>query len=347
MGKKIVGLYCVLCLLSFALISCSCFTKWYQQVFKTFGFKTALKLEVSLLTAHIPGDSIMFCRTIRYFKSITPNRCLDIKEPTPLQDLAADWCAPLIFQVWPVPCQAFNTAYIMGLVVMIVYGLNIIFLCTCFYLLYYYVDSKNHKAIYRTWAMVLHAIGTGILIISCIMYTILAMKRLNDLGGTGIPGFFEASQSVGMTPGFFIVWVGIVCQLVALGLHGCIQVSGEETEEQRLYKEMLKEQQQYGAIEAQMGVAAGGAGSGYFPQDPYAQQQQQQQPQYDASAYPQPQPQPVYDASAYPQPGYSVPMAPVPAPMPEYAGGPHFAGPQQGEVQGEVPGGVQAGLPAW
>ncbi|CAE7869969.1 unnamed protein product, partial [Symbiodinium sp. KB8] len=252
MGKKIVGLYGLLCLLSFAIISVSCFNKWYQQVFKTLGFKTVFKLEVSLVSAHIPGDSVIFCGLVKKIWTEIPPRCSDIKEPTPLQDLAADWCAPLVYSVWPVPCQAFNTAYILGIIVILVYSLNILFIGTCFYLLYYYVSSKSHKPVYRYWAAVLHAVGTTMMAVACIFYTIFGMMRLNALGGTGIPGFFEASQSVGMTPGYFLVWIGVIIQYVALGLHVCMQVSGEETEEHRMYKDLLREQQQYGAIEAQM-----------------------------------------------------------------------------------------------
>ena len=72
---------------------------------------------------------------------------------------------------------------------------------------------------------------------------------MDAIGGSGIPGLFEASDSVGVSPGFFLVWMGILCQLVALCMHSCMRLSQEETNEQRTYKEMLKEQQAYGAME--------------------------------------------------------------------------------------------------
>jgi len=252
MGRKIVGLYCGLCVLSFAVISVSCFSKWYQQVFKTFGIKTAPKLEVSLLTAHVPAESIMFCKTIRKIKKKVPRSCDTLKEPQPLQDVAADWCAPGIYQAWPVPCQAFNMAYLLGLVVIMCYLLDVMLILTSFFLLYYYVSSESHKPIYRYWAAVLHAIGTGLFATACVTYTIFGMGRLNSIGGSGIRGLFEAATSVGMTPGYFAVWFGIFCQLAALGLHTAMQVRGEESEDQKFYKELLKEQQQYGAVEEQM-----------------------------------------------------------------------------------------------
>ncbi|OLP94882.1 hypothetical protein AK812_SmicGene23046 [Symbiodinium microadriaticum] len=299
--------YCGLCVLSFAVISVSCFSKWllgfilfrYQQVFKTLGIKTALKLEVSLLTAHVPAESIMFCtwpeledlkdsasldrpcldegKTIRKIKKKVPRSCDTLKDAQPL--------------------QAFNMAYVLGMVVIMCYILDVMLILT----------SESHKPIYRYWAAVLHALGawvgrTGLFATACVTYTIFGMGRLNSIGGSGIRGLFEAATSVGMTPvlvvlpvvlvvvlvrvvlvaavvvvvatvvwvvvvvpvavvghGYFAVWFGIFCQLAALGLHSAMQVRGEESEDQKFYKEMLKEQQQYGAVEDQMQGQRGSA----------------------------------------------------------------------------------------
>ncbi|CAE7869971.1 unnamed protein product, partial [Symbiodinium sp. KB8] len=207
---------------------------------------------VSLLTAHVPAESIMFCKTIRKIKKKVPRSCDTLKDAQPLQDVAADWCAPGIYQAWAVPCQAFNMAYVLGMVVIMCYILDVMLILTSFFLLYYYVSSESHKPIYRYWAAVLHALGTGLFATACVTYTIFGMGRLNSIGGSGIRGLFEAATSVGMTPGYFAVWFGIFCQLAALGLHSAMQVRGEESEDQKFYKEMLKEQQQYGAVEDQM-----------------------------------------------------------------------------------------------
>ncbi|CAK9032096.1 Uncharacterized protein SCF082_LOCUS19917 [Durusdinium trenchii] len=249
MGKKIVGVYCFLCVTSFVLMSISCFNKWHQVTFKTFGgWKTAFRLETSLTKSVMPKDSRLFCGL---FTKWQPKRCLGLADGWPLQEAAADWCAPAITAFYQHPCIAFNRAYIMGMVVLIVYAINVILLSTCAYLLYYYLDSKSHKPIYRTWAVILHGLGTFLMLCAVAGYTAFAMTSLDHIGGEGLPFVFEASQSVGMCPGYFLVWVALFLQLVSIGMHTCMKLSNEQTEEQRIYKEMLKEQESYGAMEEQ------------------------------------------------------------------------------------------------
>ncbi|CAK8999565.1 unnamed protein product [Durusdinium trenchii] len=77
------------------------------------------------------------------------------------------------------------------------------------------------------------------------------LSRALGVCGEGLPFVFEASQSVGMCPGYFLVWVALFLQLVSIGMHTCMKLSNEQTEEQRIYKEMLKEQESYGAMEEQ------------------------------------------------------------------------------------------------
>ncbi|OLP76359.1 hypothetical protein AK812_SmicGene43715 [Symbiodinium microadriaticum] len=45
-------------------------------------------------------------KTIRKIKKKVPRSCDTLKDAQPLQDVAADWCAPGIYQAWAVPCQA-------------------------------------------------------------------------------------------------------------------------------------------------------------------------------------------------------------------------------------------------
>mmetsp|Transcript_29888 Transcript_29888/g.36638 ORF Transcript_29888/g.36638 Transcript_29888/m.36638 type:complete len:317 (+) Transcript_29888:65-1015(+) len=262
MGRKIVGLYCTLCVVSFMLISVSCFNKWHQVTFKTGGVWTAMRLETTLTTVTVPGDAKLFCG---FFRRHQPKRCGEIQEGRPLQEVAADWCAPLVAKFFPAPCVAFNRAYVLGITVLMIYGLNVVLLLSSAYLLYYYMDSKNHKPVYRTWAIILHGIGTLLMMGATASYSIFAMSALDSIGGGGIVGILEASQSVGVSAGYFLVWMGILLQLLAFALHFCMKLSNEQTEDQRLYKDMLKEQQQYGAMEDQSGSFQSGYqdGSGY------------------------------------------------------------------------------------
>ncbi|CAJ1395945.1 unnamed protein product [Effrenium voratum] len=318
MGKKIVGLYSLMCVLSFVLITISCFNKWHQVTFKTLGFKTVMRMETTLTVVTIPASSKLFCGI---FKDKQPNRCAEMQDGTPLQEAASDWCAPMIFTIYPGPCIAFNRAYILGMAVILTYGLNIIFLFSSAFLLYYYLGSKSHKPTYRTWAAILHGMATGLLIAAVICYTIFAMTAMDAIGGSGIPGLFEASESVGISPGYFLVWVGILLQLVALGFHACMRLSSEETEDQRLYKDMLKEQQSYGALEAQAAMMEASYPPGYGDagmQYGYAGDAGAQygdagaQYGYAAGAPPMGTPLPMAPAPAMPAPAPAMPNMPAP-----------------------------------
>ncbi|CAK8999536.1 unnamed protein product [Durusdinium trenchii] len=148
--------------------------------FKTFGgWKTAFRLETSLTKSVMPKDSRLFCGL---FTKWQPKRCLGLADGWPLQEAAADWCAPAITAFYQHPCIAFNRAYIMGMVVLIVYAINVILLSTCAYLLYYYLDSKSHKPIYRTWAVILHGLGTFLMLCAVAGYTAFAMTSLDHIG---------------------------------------------------------------------------------------------------------------------------------------------------------------------
>lgn len=139
-----------------------------------------------------------------------------------------------------------------------------------------------------------------------VSYSCFAVSALDAIGGGGIVGFFEASQSVGVSPGYFLVWMGILCQCIAFGMHACMKLSNEETDEQRIYKDMLKEQETYGAMEEQAAsYQADASGYGYDAQAGYAGG-------YDASAMGYPA---GYDASAG-HTGYGAAAYPAGAVMP-------------------------------
>lgn len=337
MGKKIVGLYCTLCVLSFCLISISCFNKWHQVTFKTLGIRTVFRLETTLTKAILPEKSKLWCNFFKQRRhGYSPKRCGDLQEGMALQEAAADWCAPLIQSLYPAPCIAFNRAYVIGLCVLMTYGLNLILLCSSGYLLYYYLDSKSHKPIYRTWATILHGIATFLMIGAVASYSCFAVPALDAMGGGGIPGFLEASHSVGISPGYFLVWTGILCQLIAFCMHACMKLSNEETDEQRIYKDMLKEQETYGAMEEQaasfQAAQADASGYGYDAQAGYAGG-------YDASAMGYPA---GYDASAAGYTGYGA--AAYPAGSPAVMPSPQAAGMPPAQPGGAAP---QPGQAAW
>lgn len=60
--------------------------------------------------------------------------------------------------------EAFNRSYIFGMITLLMYAFNVILLCACAFLLYYYLDSKSHKPIYRLWAAILHGVAVFLMI---------------------------------------------------------------------------------------------------------------------------------------------------------------------------------------
>lgn len=322
MGKKIVGLYCTLCVLSVVLISISCFNKWHQVTFQAFGVKTLFRLETSLTHATVPGTSKIFCGIFRNRQS---KRCGEFQEGVALQEIASKWCAKLATILYPTACEAFNKAYISGLAVILTYAMNIILLCTSAYLLWHYLESKSHKPVYRMWALILHAIASILMAGAVASYGGVAIKALDAMGGGGLPFVFDASQSVGVSPGYFLVWLGVLLQFAALGLHACMRVDDEETEDDRLYKDLMKEQERYGALEEQAKSFQQASEAGYPGYDAQAASwpagydpSQSGHSGYDAGydpsgqyAYQTPNP-----GAAYPTGGVSAAMPQPPQPQP-------------------------------
>lgn len=329
MGKKIVGLYCTLCVVSFILISISCFNKWHQVTFQAFGAKTLFRLETSLTHAMVPGRSKIFCGI---FRSRQTKRCGEFQEGVALQEIASTWCAKMATILYPTACLAFNKAYLCGMSVILTYVMNVILLCTSAYLLYYYLESKSHKPVYRVWALVLHAIASILMAGAVASYGGVAIPALDAMGGGGLPFFFDASQSVGVSPGYFLVWLGVLLQFAAMGLHACMRVSDEESADDRLYKEMMKEQERYGALEEQAksfqqaseagyaGYDAQAAGFGY---DPSHTGNSGYDAGYDPSG------QYAYGTPAYPTGPAAMPPQPQPSGMPAPAPGPEVPQPGQ------------------
>jgi len=268
-----------------------------------------------LTHAVVPGTSKIFCGI---FRSRQTKRCGEFQEGVALQEIASTWCAKMATILYPTACIAFNKAYISGMAVILTYVLNIILLCTSAYLLWYYLGSKSHKPVYRVWALVLHAIASILMAGAVASYGGVAIPALDAMGGGGMPFVFDASQSVGVSPGYFLVWLGVLLQFVAMGLHACMRVSDEETEDDRLYKDMMKEQERYGALEEQAKSFQQASEAGYAGYDAQATSFAGYDPSqighsgYDAGY--DPSGQYAYGTPAYPTGATAMPQPPQPQP---------------------------------
>eukprot|EP00931_Biecheleriopsis_adriatica_P051200 TRINITY_DN29675_c0_g1_i1.p1 TRINITY_DN29675_c0_g1~~TRINITY_DN29675_c0_g1_i1.p1 ORF type:complete len:306 (+),score=33.59 TRINITY_DN29675_c0_g1_i1:154-1071(+) len=242
MGKKIFGLYATLCFLSVILITVSCSSTWHRIKVHVGGLIPTFRMDTSVLSVRIPEGSGFLC------KVVPSKTCEKLDEGVSLQHAQQQWCASYIKGVYPQPCTAFKHAYMFGIGVVIGFALDIILLGVSLYLLWHYMSSSRHKPVYRTSASYTHALGTLIMTVIVVLHTVLAMDKLENIGGLG-SSVLGASDSVGYAPGYFVMWCGILIQIIAIGLHTCMPLSQEETEDQRMEYEFMKEQKLYGSMD--------------------------------------------------------------------------------------------------
>eukprot|EP00437_Effrenium_voratum_P040707 CAMPEP_0181464120 /NCGR_PEP_ID=MMETSP1110-20121109/35265_1 /TAXON_ID=174948 /ORGANISM="Symbiodinium sp., Strain CCMP421" /LENGTH=329 /DNA_ID=CAMNT_0023588837 /DNA_START=71 /DNA_END=1057 /DNA_ORIENTATION=- len=308
MGKKIAVVYALLSVFGLALQILSTNVRWHAVRFMM-GPKTLFRMQTTLLFLKVEKGSNFLCQI--FPERIKPGSCDILSEGVSLQDAADDWCAPLLMNVFPQPCQGFKSAYFLGLANLAAIGLNALLTVVCIALIIQYLEGTFHKGIYRVSAAVVHGIGTLIVLGCFIAYILEAVRQLDAVGGNGIPLLAQASRGSGVSIGIFIMGGGVLFQIIAAVLLVFLKLGDEQTEEEKALRQWQKEDAKYWALEQQMseaGLAAGGQGGygsyGYGGYDGYASYGQAP---YDANQ--------SYGAmdTAQAQPGQQQPMAGHPA----------------------------------
>ncbi|CAJ1345639.1 unnamed protein product, partial [Effrenium voratum] len=284
MGEKTGVAYYMMCTLAMVGQLVAAFVRWHA-LHVHLGPMTLMKANTGLLYTYVEYGLVFFCGFMNKW-----DKCQDMRDGMWLQEVASEVCVPLLTAAVPQPCHAYNTAYWTGLVCMFAIALNwILMIVSCSMLMTYFSSSK-HKPEYRQWSLYLMATGTCLIFSALMLWTLVTLQALDD-----IISMLQVHYDItGASYGFFFMWFSLVFQLAALGMHNCMPVGNELTEEERLFNKMQKAQM---AEQPQAGYGAPGYGQAGYGQQGYGQQG------YGQQGYGQP----GYGQQGYGQPGYGQP----------------------------------------
>ncbi|CAE7400201.1 unnamed protein product [Symbiodinium natans] len=136
------------------------------------------------------------------------------------------------------PCSAFNWAYVLGLICTMAIILNFTLLAASIAMLLQYFNSTKHKPEYRQYAFYLHAVATGIIFLTFLAWSFLALPALDHIGASS--GY--ASSGLGVSYGYCLMVVGILFQSVSAALFSFMPLGDEMTEDERMFHKFAKEQ---------------------------------------------------------------------------------------------------------
>lgn len=304
MGRKIVGVYVCLNILAVLFEVIAAFMTWHSTRFMILG-ATHFRMKVGLLTASIDEGASLLCRM-----NVDSKYCNGLDGGFTLRDAAQQWCAATLVSIAPEPCQAFSTAFYIGLLVTVTLVLNIIVLAVSCWLLYRYAAGEKHKPMYRHSAVVMHIFATVAMIGVTLAYSLLVGQQLDRI----LTIAFVAGTGSGNGYGQIVFIVAIVLQAAAAGVTSCIKLGDEQTEEDYIVSMMNKEK-----------LRGYGAAKGFSKQDGDPERGYNQAftngPTFVPGQTPAPSPQPLA-----PQPAFmgqqAVPGPPMMAAMAPYAGAP-------------------------
>jgi len=214
---------------------------WHSTRFHSVGFVTLFQMKTSLLFVQVPH----MAKPVR--AAFGERVCEGLKEGILLETAKERWCNPLVSVTVPFACDAFSTAFVLGIVVCIVIFFNFALLGVANYMLYCYFSGEKRKPEYRRTAAGLHLVATFILFMGLLLYAFEATTRLDSFAGGGIKLLAEATLAPGTEWGAKIAWLAWLCQMAAGCLFFWIKSGDEITED-----DIINSQMQRAAQKAEM-----------------------------------------------------------------------------------------------
>eukprot|EP00933_Yihiella_yeosuensis_P072276 TRINITY_DN80625_c0_g1_i1.p1 TRINITY_DN80625_c0_g1~~TRINITY_DN80625_c0_g1_i1.p1 ORF type:complete len:322 (-),score=36.68 TRINITY_DN80625_c0_g1_i1:103-1068(-) len=190
--------------------------------------------------------------------------CDDSKNSHPLQEASQMACHSVSQNGFRNACDAFKSAYVVGIAIILCIITNLILQLIGTYLIMQYLQGSPKKQ-YRETAFILSVIGVLIMTVVITIYYPLVMMPLDSMSLAigGVPGLAEVSQGVGVAWGFILLIVGNIIQVVAIILHSLGKSSSEVLyAEEREQRKLEMELQQYEAAGRALGGGGGGRGAG-------------------------------------------------------------------------------------
>eukprot|EP00435_Cladocopium_sp_Y103_P062884 s241_g24.t1 len=188
MGTKAAVMYAFCSVFALVLQSIATQIKWHALRFMSgITTHTLMKMETGLLYTRVDTGSSLLCfyrdAAQKDVSRLKPSMCDRLSEGITLQDAADEWCAPLLMSTFPSPCEGFKAAYFLGLGTLLAMAINVVAIVVCLFLIAQYLEGTLHKGVYRVWALILHITSTVILIAVYVVYIMIAITALDEVGG--------------------------------------------------------------------------------------------------------------------------------------------------------------------
>eukprot|EP00405_Crypthecodinium_cohnii_P014789 CAMPEP_0206461214 /NCGR_PEP_ID=MMETSP0324_2-20121206/25221_1 /ASSEMBLY_ACC=CAM_ASM_000836 /TAXON_ID=2866 /ORGANISM="Crypthecodinium cohnii, Strain Seligo" /LENGTH=318 /DNA_ID=CAMNT_0053933079 /DNA_START=111 /DNA_END=1067 /DNA_ORIENTATION=+ len=133
-----------------------------------------------------------------------------------LETVRSHACTPALQTLFGGLCQAYETAYGMGIAVIIILSLNIACQIGGCYLLHDYVTRKANPK-YREMSASMILMSSAVLLFIMIIYGAVALTHLNSMTSGGIlPGVkpIQTSKGSGFSKGYVVMICGCIVQLI-------------------------------------------------------------------------------------------------------------------------------------
>eukprot|EP00438_Fugacium_kawagutii_P030035 Skav201331 [mRNA] locus=scaffold1389:94863:101928:+ [translate_table: standard] len=249
MGTKAAVMYAFCSVFALVLQSIATQIKWHALRFMSgISAVTLMKMETGLLYTRVDTGSSFLCfykDADKMASRVKPSMCDRLAEGITLQDASDEWCSPLLMQAFPAPCEGFKAAYFMGLGMLTAMAINVICIVVCLFLIAQYLEGTLHKGVYRVWALIVHATSTMILIGAYVVYIMVAVQALDEVGGKGVPLLARASKGTGMSLGVVVMGAGLVFQILSAAILFAVKLGDEETNEEKQIRQWMKEDAKY------------------------------------------------------------------------------------------------------
>ncbi|CAK9084717.1 unnamed protein product [Durusdinium trenchii] len=219
MGAKVAMTYVILCSVSALGQFISLFCRWHMV---SIGGGFILTMYTTLFTTRFDHGVTTLCTLMTKWE-----KCRDIKKGMWLQDVQSQTCMPALTALSNVPCHAFKTAYIMGMISVLAFVFNWILMLASCGMLWQYLRGK-HKPEYRNISFYLIIAGAILLFIAVMCWSFMALPALDEVSHLFT---FIGQPPAGASYGYFWMWFSFIFELVAIALHAWMPLNNEMTED--------------------------------------------------------------------------------------------------------------------
>lgn len=150
-----------------------------------------------------------------------------------IQEVAHRFCAQGIHTIFPDLCVGLSNAYLLGMLLLVVFLINMVVEVIAYGQFYAYLVDKPKKS-RRRGAFTLLVAGTLPCTSMLLLYALGVLMYLDHMQPVGIVSFtFHPNKGSGVSEGYFLLWLATLMQMgIAVGVNRS-RTDHEDIEEQR------------------------------------------------------------------------------------------------------------------